>query len=113
MNIQVKIIELAYFCWIFLTTAEKVVKNRAKTRKLIRRIPCEKFRNNSADFLSFSAFADWGGSNQAPYVNPWAIQIARSINRYSHKCDSKFLMLVGDNFYSQGVENVEDSRFTG
>ena len=77
------------------------------------KLPKEMSKKSSEDknFLSFSVVGDWGGFSYRPYQSPWGYRVARSMNRVAKKYETDFLMLIGDNFYFDGVENLEDIRF--
>lgn len=65
----------------------------------------------SEEFLSISIVGDWGGFTTRPYQIRYGYRVAESMNRMVNLANTDFLMLIGDNFYENGIQNVEDSRF--
>jgi len=68
-------------------------------------------RTSSKNYISFSAIGDWGGVSIPPYQVPWGHGVAHSVNRIAKTYDDDFVLLVGDNFYWDGVKDVNDKRF--
>ena len=67
--------------------------------------------SDHAPIISFSAVGDWGGVPVKPYQVPWGHRVAKSMNRIAPIYDTDFMLLIGDNFYWDGVKNLEDDRF--
>jgi len=62
--------------------------------------------------LNFIAMGDWGGREDYPFTTPSELSSAQGIGRVSRQIGSNFVLGIGDNFYSEGVKDVSDSRFT-
>lgn len=73
-------------------------------------VPVQKHVSDK-NYISFSAVGDWGGVAYRPYQVPWGKGVARSMNRLAGYYDDDFILLVGDNFYWDGVTSVDDPRF--
>ena len=65
----------------------------------------------ATDPLDFLVMADWGGSPKAPFTTAAEISTAGGMGKVAASTGSSFVMAVGDNFYTSGVENVESARF--
>ena len=67
--------------------------------------------------LSFSIVGDWGGSDGDPTTKR-GITMAQSMNRMAPKFETEFVLLLGDNFYQNGILKSaeeaasENGRFT-
>ena len=61
--------------------------------------------------LKFLVVGDWGGMDIAPYYTAAQLKVARQMGRTAEKIGSDFTVSVGDNFYTKGVQNVDDPRF--
>ena len=61
--------------------------------------------------LSFMALGDFGGMPYAPYATPIEMAVAHRMAKFAHKNPIDFVLTLGDNFYFDGVKNVEDPRF--
>lgn len=66
----------------------------------------------AADSLRFLAVGDWGGMSKYPYDTPFQTAVARQMAYITKTFGSSFNLALGDNFYSSGVKNVDDKRFT-
>lgn len=64
------------------------------------------------DELNFLVIADWGGIPIWPYVSPDELSVAVQMAKISAEVDAKFVLAYGDNFYEDGVKDVNDKRFT-
>lgn len=62
--------------------------------------------------LSFAAIGDFGGLPQPPYFTYTQKKIAQVLGKYAATKEVKFIIGLGDNFYYEGVKNVDDHRFT-
>ena len=64
---------------------------------------------NSIDIIeediNFISYGDWGHKN----INQQ--QIAQQIYNFTNKYDSKFNIVLGDNFYETGVSSIYDSKW--
>lgn len=54
---------------------------------------------------------DWGGQPTPPYYTYDEKLTAIRMGQIADLHDVKFVMAVGDNFYDEGVRNVDDFRF--
>lgn len=61
--------------------------------------------------ISFLSFGDFGGQGSSPYYTPAQLNVAKGMNSISAIINSDFIVSLGDNFYSNGVTSVTDSRF--
>jgi tartrate-resistant acid phosphatase type 5 len=52
--------------------------------------------------LSFVVIGDWGRGTEAQH------RVAAEMGRAASRVDARFVLAVGDNFYEQGVESVDD-----
>ncbi|XP_065175618.1 tartrate-resistant acid phosphatase type 5-like [Sycon ciliatum] len=63
------------------------------------------------DSLTFLAIGDWGGSGHEPYTTPAEKSVANQMGKLASAINSNFTLALGDNFYTEGVKNVDDPRF--
>ncbi|XP_052774583.1 tartrate-resistant acid phosphatase type 5-like [Mya arenaria] len=63
------------------------------------------------DSLRFLAVGDWGGIPFWPYDTPIETKVAKQMAKVSEMYQSSFNLALGDNFYSNGVTDVDDKRF--
>ncbi|KAK6179459.1 hypothetical protein SNE40_011815 [Patella caerulea] len=54
---------------------------------------------------------DWGGTSNAPYTTPVELDTANQMAKISRARKPSFVLALGDNFYYNGVKNVNDPRF--
>ena len=66
---------------------------------------------SSENTLKFLVVGDWGGIDISPYYTPAQQHIARQMGNTAEEVGAKFTVSVGDNFYTQGVQDVDDPRF--
>lgn len=66
---------------------------------------------SSTDSLQFFAIGDWGGINITPYTTNVERAIAKEMGKMADRLKPKFILALGDNFYTLGVKNVDDKRF--
>ena len=59
----------------------------------------------------FLVMGDWGGQTTYPYTTPAEIATATGMGKIANSLSSTFGLALGDNFYTQGVKNVDDTRF--
>lgn len=64
---------------------------------------------NSLDFL---VIGDWGGMSDEPYYTVGQSKVASVMGKKAQEIDSQFTLAVGDNFYEDGVKDVNDPRFS-
>jgi len=65
----------------------------------------------STDDLHFLVMGDWGGQGHSPYTTSEEENTAKGMNTVAANLGAKFSLALGDNFYSNGVTSVSDSRF--
>ncbi|OQV22226.1 Tartrate-resistant acid phosphatase type 5 [Hypsibius exemplaris] len=63
------------------------------------------------DTLNFLVLGDWGGLPVTPYHTAVELAIAKQMGSTAETLNSQFTLALGDNFYFDGVKNVEDKRF--
>lgn len=61
--------------------------------------------------LNFVMLGDWGGKPDPPYYTNAEKKIAASMGKKAQDIGSKFTVALGDNFYYDGVKDVNDKRF--
>ena len=64
-----------------------------------------------AESLKFLVIGDMGGLPTFPYTTPVEIGTAKEMAKVAKQYSPEFIMELGDNFYYDGVKNIEDSRF--
>ena len=64
--------------------------------------------NNSTRFI---VLGDWGGLPFFPYRTPIEVAVSNRMGKYANQTNAEFILALGDNFYFDGVKNVEDPRF--
>ena len=61
--------------------------------------------------LKFMMVGDWGGQSKKPYYTESEGRIADQMGKTAADIDANFTIALGDNFYDDGVEDVDDKRF--
>ncbi|XP_013379887.1 tartrate-resistant acid phosphatase type 5 isoform X1 [Lingula anatina] len=61
--------------------------------------------------LRFLAVGDWGGLPSKPYTTHIETSVAHAMGKTAAKYQTKFTLALGDNFYFDGVKDVDDTRF--
>jgi len=61
--------------------------------------------------FQFMGLGDWGGDDKYPYYTQAQKTAAAGMAKIAASLDAQFVVAAGDNFYHQGVKNVEDQRF--
>ena len=61
--------------------------------------------------VNFLVIGDWGGLPVTPYTTAVEQAIARQMGKFATSHDVQFILALGDNFYYDGVSNVNDPRF--
>ena len=61
--------------------------------------------------LNFLVVGDWGGQDDKPYYTDGEARVADSMGDIGEQVGSQFTISLGDNFYDDGVKNVNDPRF--
>ena len=54
---------------------------------------------------------DWGGQEGSPYTTPAEVEIASQMGAVAERIGAQFTVALGDNFYHNGVKDVDDPRF--
>lgn len=72
----------------------------------------------SEDYVRFPAIGDWGGADPIPVIYPGGNRYsqewgAASMDKLCGERDCDFMLSLGDNFYWDGVYNIDDIRFNG
>ena len=68
--------------------------------------------NNSKEKkISFLVVGDWGGIPDPPYYTSAQKSVAVQMARKAEEIGSTFTVGLGDNFYEDGVADVDDPRF--
>ncbi|KAK3091693.1 hypothetical protein FSP39_021927, partial [Pinctada imbricata] len=65
----------------------------------------------SVDSLKFLVLGDWGGLPTYPYHTSIETGVAKQMGMVADKYQSEFILALGDNFYYDGVKDVNDHRF--
>ncbi|XP_052778205.1 tartrate-resistant acid phosphatase type 5-like [Mya arenaria] len=63
------------------------------------------------DSLRFLAVGDWGGLPTFPYETPVELAVAKQMADVTNTYHTSFNLALGDNFYFDGVKDVDDKRF--
>ena len=54
---------------------------------------------------------DWGGQDDPPYYTDPEQDVAKQMGDIAASMGAQFTLSMGDNFYDNGVTDVDDSRF--
>lgn len=65
----------------------------------------------AAGKLNFLVLADWGGLPNFPFRTPIEQAVAARLAVVSRQINASFVLALGDNFYFDGVTDVDDPRF--
>ena len=65
----------------------------------------------SVESLRFLALGDWGGLPFWPYATPIEMAVGEQMGKITTAYQTSFNLALGDNFYFDGVTDVEDKRF--
>ena len=79
-------------------------------RKLISHLGSYDIKANDK-MVRFFVVGDWGGLPFIPYETPSEVAIASAMGKMGAKLNTSFQLALGDNFYFDGVQSVDDSRF--
>ena len=91
---------LARLLCLTLTSLSVIVVARAA-----RSVPIQE------DTLNFVMLGDWGGKPYYPYYTSAEKTISVSMGAKAQEIGSHFTVAMGDNFYDNGVTDVNDKRF--
>lgn len=61
--------------------------------------------------LNFLVVGDWGGQSDNPHYTEGEASVAIQMGITAEQIGSQFTIALGDNFYDNGVTDVEDPRF--
>ena len=61
--------------------------------------------------MTFMVMGDWGGLPDFPYRTPIEVAVANAMGKVADDIDAQFIMALGDNFYFDGIKDVDDRRF--
>lgn len=65
----------------------------------------------SSSSLRFAVLGDWGGLPDFPYRTLVEKAVASQLGKVTQEFGSQFNLALGDNFYYDGVKDVNDPRF--
>lgn len=77
--------------------------------QLILTCPVSEYNVNEP--VNLIALGDWGGVNKKPFRTRKQLEVAKQMHSYASAVNVSFVLSVGDNFYPNGVESVNDERF--
>ena len=61
--------------------------------------------------LKFMMVGDWGGQSKKPHYTDAEMKVSDQMGKTADKIGANFTVTVGDNFYDDGVKDVDDKRF--
>ena len=61
--------------------------------------------------LNFMVVGDWGGQDNPPYYTDPEQDVAEQMGQIAAQMGAQFTLSMGDNFYENGVTDVDDPRF--
>jgi tartrate-resistant acid phosphatase type 5 len=67
--------------------------------------------SSSSSSLNFLAIGDWGGIDIPPYYKIGQKKTALGMGKVASKMNSTFVIGLGDNFYTKGVNTSHSNRF--
>ena len=59
----------------------------------------------------FLIMGDWGGDEAPPFTTPEEVMTAAGMGKVALRDGAKHALVLGDNFYHDGVTGIEDPRF--
>ena len=65
----------------------------------------------AASSLNFMVVGDWGGQSDPPYYTEPEQDVAKQMGDIAASVGAQFTLSMGDNFYDNGVTDVDDPRF--
>lgn len=65
----------------------------------------------SESSINFLVIGDWGGIGSSPYYTDAQLSTANSMKKIGNSIAADFIVSLGDNFYFNGVSNIDDLRF--
>ena len=60
--------------------------------------------------FTFLAVGDWGGQDTKPYTEVGQVATAKGMGNVAEQVGAKFVLALGDNFYSNGIETNANVR---
>ena len=66
---------------------------------------------DTAASLNFMVVGDWGGQDDPPYYTDPEHDVAEQMGQVAAAMGAQFTLSMGDNFYDNGVKDVDDPRF--
>ena len=63
------------------------------------------------DTVRFIVMGDWGGLPDFPYRTPVEKAVGDEMGKIADYLDIQFVLALGDNFYFDGIKDVDDPRF--
>jgi tartrate-resistant acid phosphatase type 5 len=91
------------FVRILFVASQAVVASRFLTASLLAATTPQTASPNGLNFL---VFGDWGRQGEQDQVD-----VATQMAKVSKDLNPKFIISVGDNFYEDGVQSVDDSHW--
>ena len=61
--------------------------------------------------LRFMMIGDWGGQSSKPHYTDAEMKVSDQMGKTASDIGANFTVAVGDNFYDDGVKDVDDKRF--
>ena len=61
--------------------------------------------------LKFMMVGDWGGQSKKPHYTDSEMSVSEQMGKTAADIGANFTVAVGDNFYDDGVKDVDDKRF--
>ena len=61
--------------------------------------------------LRFMMVGDWGGKSKKPHYTDAEMSVSEQMGKTAADIGANFTVAVGDNFYDDGVKDVDDKRF--
>ena len=96
------------FLWISLLSSS-LHEAWSRPKEAFPSRPC---RNEvAASSLNFMVVGDWGGQDDPPYYTDPEQDVAKQMGDIAASMGAQFTLSMGDNFYDNGVTDVDDPRF--
>ena len=101
-KVMTKLWSLVLFSLLFLnSTPSRAAKFR----------PLKHDTAAASSSLNFMVVGDWGGQSDPPYYTDPEQDVAKQMGQVAAATGSQFTLSMGDNFYDNGVTDVNDPRF--
>jgi hypothetical protein len=73
---------------------------------------CDLVAKPNDDWVTwFFVVGDWGGLSVSPFDTPYEVGVADAMSKLGVTLNTSFQLELGDNFYYDSVQNVNDPRF--